>query len=236
MVNLDDKNFSKLFSQVEFLITEMKDIKLGVDFLNEGFENFKKELKDMREHQKKLKEDNEKLHEKVSKLEIEIEEIKVNSEVEDRKRNTESLEISGIPEKEGENLEHIITVIAKKTKTIIPANKIKQVFRRRSKKADRPGDIVVKFAETETRNELLKAIRINKLTTLDLGFKGTRTKVYGKELLTTYGKDLYYRALERKRTQGWKFLWIKDGKVFVRKTEGEPCYWVKSKTVLNRIQ
>ncbi|CAG4978172.1 unnamed protein product [Parnassius apollo] len=79
--------------------------------------------------------------------------------------------------------------------------------------------LVVHLARRITRDILLKNARVRRtITTVDLGlpYKET-TKFYVNERLTKPNRVLFAKARETAQKLKWKFVWTKDGRVYVKR-------------------
>ena len=93
-------------------------------------------------------------------------------------------------------------------------------------------DILVKFLSKRKRNELLRASKVKskktKLTTSDIGFPGECKNIYIDENLTSYRSFLFRSARRSKEVNHYKYVWIRNGNVYMRKDENNPVLLIKS--------
>lgn len=125
-----------------------------------------------------------------------------------------NVEIHGVPEIDGEDLEEIVEEIAKETKVEIVASDIDIIHRQKSKITPRP--ILVKFKCYEDKQSFYNARRKLK------NFKGDDVKVNGaskiyiNEHLTADRKKLFAEVRKRARQYKWYRVTTNDGKIFIK--------------------
>ena len=103
-----------------------------------------------------------------------------------------------------------------------------------------PRPIIAEFTSVQTKQTLLSAVRTynkgrgrdDKLNTAVIGMPGERRPVYISEHLPASTKKLFYQAREFAKNNTFKFCWISNGNVFLRKLEGEKQILVSSEKCL----
>lgn len=155
-----------------------------------------------------------------------------------------NIEISGIPEKKFENLVKTVEQLGNIVENPIIESEILHVTRvaKLNKDNSRPRSVIVKLSSQRRRDELLAAVskfnkknKDDKLNTAHLGIGGRREPVFVSEHLTLSNKQLHAAARKRSKEVGWKFVWVRDGRVFVRKSEQSPAIYIKNEDSLKVI-
>ncbi|XP_063373051.1 uncharacterized protein LOC134661078 [Cydia amplana] len=166
--------------------------------------------------------------------------------VRDQNARINNVEISGIPYKKGENLLMILDTIYKKVGVHLEANEVDSIHRvrrfvsRNTGQVDtnsegdaagersvgsnatepRPPAIIVKFTRRLCKDQLLAAVRARRgLTTTDIGTEGPARAIFISDHLTPANKLLLKRARERKAELQYAYLWTRDCKILMRKTD-----------------
>lgn len=85
-------------------------------------------------------------------------------------------------------------------------------------KAKGPKNIIVKFTSRKPRDKLMQAAKKKRLTTLELGLEESKP-IYVNEHLCPENKLLLGKAIQTKREKQWKFAWVSEGKILMRKQE-----------------
>lgn len=64
---------------------------------------------------------------------------------------------------------------------------------------------------------------------------GDKTPIYISETMTPTTKQLHYLSREIKRKYNFKFCWVSNGRVFLKKSEDQPAVLVKSTEKIEEI-
>lgn len=148
---------------------------------------------------------------------------KLNAQEQFSVRN--ELEISGIPESGNENLLQMLTVTAHKIGMELNPLDIDMVTRVGSRPktpiaSSIPRPIVVRFIRNNKRNEMLQAARVRRnLSTEDIDISGPASRLYFNERLTKENRKLFHDARTRAKLHNFKYCWVKNGLIFIRKED-----------------
>ena len=74
---------------------------------------------------------------------------------------------------------------------------------------------VVRFVSRKAKEMIIRAKKV--VSNRDYAFRGNA--IYINEHLTSLNKQLFRDAKAKKRTLGYKYLWTRNGKIFIRKTD-----------------
>lgn len=143
-----------------------------------------------------------------------------------------SLEITGLPEQENENLLQIVMVSSKKVGVDLAEADVDDVIRVGPKirkaasnnshqKTPRP--IVVKLLRKQKRDELIKAAKARRNITTENITGGQPTPIFFNERLTKENRLLFRQARLRTSEHGFRYCWIRNGSIYVRKSDGKPA-------------
>ncbi|KAJ2947839.1 hypothetical protein O0L34_g9628 [Tuta absoluta] len=137
------------------------------------------------------------------------------------------LEIQGIPEVSPENLTHTVLTLSQKLNVELKETDINSITRAGSKltskdKTSHPRPIVVQFVRKAKKDELLAAARIRKNLTTEFILPDRHPiNIYLNERLTKINRLLFREARTRKTLHGFRYCWIKNGSIFMRKTDNK---------------
>lgn len=145
-------------------------------------------------------------------------------ELEQRSRSR-NIEIQNMPEKRGENLLNLVELLGNVIGIPIPASSIADVHRvAHNQSSDRPKNIVVQLSTKRLRDDVIAACRSRRGITVSqlMGCssnnqKDAITKIYVNEHLTLKNKILYANTRQRCTEKKYKYVWIKNGNILVRK-------------------
>lgn len=160
-----------------------------------------------------LKAENATLHKQMSVLESRLDEAEQYS-----RRNT--LEIQGVPMEKTENVVSLVKIVGKALDYPIDDGMIDACHRLRSV-GGRPPGIVVKMVRRLDAEGLMQRRRVKRnLNTRDLGFT-TLEPVYVNESLAPGRRRLLNAARQVKQEKGYTYLWIRGGRILMRKNSGD---------------
>ncbi|XP_072934838.1 uncharacterized protein [Epargyreus clarus] len=147
----------------------------------------------------------------------------------DQQSRSSNIEIQCLPENKQENLINTIQQLGKVIKYPISDAQIHYCSRlaKMNSTSPRPRSILVKFSSPRIRDEFLAATskfnknnQNDKLNTSHLGIGGNKKgAVYVVEHLTPENKSLHAAARSKAKELKYKFVWVRDGRIFMRKNE-----------------
>ncbi|XP_047995119.1 uncharacterized protein LOC125233238 [Leguminivora glycinivorella] len=195
---------------------------------------------------------------KLSTLEKDLSDAKVNiSSLTDQLRTKEqqgrlnNLEISGVTFNKGENLYNILNAIASKVNFSLSPNDVDYIHRVRrypqqnqnpdsndaSKLSSDTPNIIVRFTQRKRKNDLLASVRARRgLTTADLGLDGPARPVFVNDHLAPQNKILYSQARKMGREMGYKYIWLNDCKIFLRKNDNSKVLHISRVDDISKIK
>ncbi|XP_022825518.1 uncharacterized protein LOC111355713 [Spodoptera litura] len=216
---------------------DLSDFRRTIEFVSAGFD-------EMRNTVNKLAKEN-------SDLSVENKILKSNvSELLDRLNNVEqhlreeNLEIQGVPEHRNESLPNLLEQCGRVVGCSFDKDDIVKCTRvaKLNRESKLPRAIIVKFGNARKRDEFYSAVyRYNKsnpkekLNTSLLGIGGVRKPVYVSEHLSLANRKLHAAARQRAKELGYKFVWIKNGRIYVRKLEDSKYIIVRNTDSLDLI-
>lgn len=239
----------------EMLIQLNKTITISI---NKELEPLKKEIQEMRESMyfmnekfEEAKKGHESSKEAIKNLELENLELKkITTDLSDRLNNLEqqsrsnNLEVQCVPENKHENVYNIIMQMARTVKCELNEKDILYCTRiaKYNSSSNRPRSIIVQLASTRIRDQLLAAtIMYNKsnpqekLNSSHLGYAGQKSPIYVAEHLSPTNRALHAATRIKAKEKSYKYVWVRNGKIFVRKNEGTEYIQIKSHVSLGKI-
>ncbi|KAJ2941792.1 hypothetical protein O0L34_g10599 [Tuta absoluta] len=165
---------------------------------------------------------------------------KLQSELNDQQQRDRAfnLELTGIPERVRENLSGYYCNIAKHLEVQSSASDIVHIIRIRPVKPvpGRPKAIVIKLSSRSVRDSILAAVRAKKgLTTSDIDIPGEPKKVYVNEHLTPANKLLHKQTREKAVAAQYRYVWVRDGKIFARKNDTSATVRISNTVDLRKL-
>ncbi|CAH0402069.1 unnamed protein product [Chilo suppressalis] len=158
------------------------------------------------------------------------------------------IEIIGISETPGENPYHLTLTTANKIGIELNESDLNHVYRggpritedQTEKDSVRlPRPLVVTFTRRLKRDEFLKGGKTRRtLESCDIVGAGPQRKVYINERLTYEARQLFRTARNWTRENKYKFCWVQNGTIFIRKREGRegsPPIQIRSSEDLHKL-
>lgn len=199
-----------------------------------------------------LKSDINNLDTKIHKLEAENSTLR--AELENTRRNlisidklnrNRNLEIQNVTEKREESLTAIVKKICETVEFPIKESDLYSVRRiaRRNPLSNRPRNIILTLPSERSRDTLISAFkrynkqnRSNLLNTTTLNIAGETRTVYLSEHLTPDCKELHSATRKAAKDLSYKYVWVKFGRIYVRKNDSAPPILIRDMTCLKKLQ
>lgn len=236
--HLDNTMATFVNNELKSIKEEIVQVNESMKFMNSQYEEIKLEIT------KKFATISE-LQKKNSQLESTVSELNLRLNLLEQQARSANIEIQCLPEFKGENLVSTVVNIGKVISCKITENNIHQVTRiaKRDASSKRPKSIVVQFNSPRVRDEFLAAsIKYNKanpeerLSTKVLGIGGNKENVYVVEHLSPANKQLHAAARTKAKQKGYQYVWIRNGRVYMRKNDGADYKYIKDISALNKIE
>lgn len=164
------------------------------------------------------------LEARVAEQDVQIRDLKTavdNAEQYSRRKN---VEIHGIVQQPNENVLDVLKDLAAKLDLPQPGTEdIEAAHRLRSREGKIP-PVLIRFAERKTRD-----LWMTKRVTL------RNENIYINENLTKTLKGLLWQTRECARAKAYKFVWMRNGKIFVRQKEGAGAIRIESERDLTKL-
>lgn len=228
-----------LKGQLKQLREEINDVKDSISFTNAMFEEFKSDVISAKSTMHQVQKENEDLRATTSILLQRIHQLEQLSRI-------SNLEIQCVPETKGENAVSYVTQLGHIIKCEIRETDISYCSRtaKANPQSTRPRSILVKFQSSRTRDSYLAAAsKYNKenpnekLNTALLGIAlEKKSPVYVVEHLTPDTKSLHTAARQKAKELGWKYTWVKNGRVLMRKSDNSDYVLVRDIQMVNNLK
>lgn len=154
---------------------------------------------------------------RISFLENEVDRLEQYS----RKYN---VEIHGIKESDGEDLRSVLSSLANKLKLPVPRPEEIEAVHRVKARPHAIAPILVRFTSLDTRDKWLEQRTF---------LRGE--KIFVNENLTARTKHLYWLTKNRATANQYRFVWVRNGKIYAKKEEGMSLIRIKREADLSKI-
>lgn len=221
--NGDD--ISELKNILKELQSEVRDIKRSMDFINEKYEEEKKRNKIMSEMFEEISRDNQTLKEKVQKLESVM-------NIQNASKIRQNICISGLPINGEQATSTDVVKLCTSLDVPVTANDVEDLRQFKTQKGIK---IIVTLKDLDLKRRILAArSKKGKLTPTRCGLGTSDAAIFINEELTKETYNLFKKAKNLKEL-GYKYVWHRNGKVLVRKNDGDNPVFISSESVLNEL-
>ncbi|CAK1551076.1 unnamed protein product [Leptosia nina] len=217
---------------------EISALKISVQFANTKYDEMKLLLDKRDSEVKELLTATSSLEKQLHDMTIRM----VNLEQYSRESN---IEIHGLPEFKNEDLPRTILKISEVVSANIEDCDILSCFRvaKLNRATNKPRSVIVKLRSTRCRDVILTAItKYNKgnpkekLDSHAIGIGGESARVYVSEHLSPEKKSLHAATRIKCKEVGYKYVWIRNGQILIRKSDQEKAIRISSQGQLNGLR
>jgi hypothetical protein len=236
---------------------KLTDIETSLGFLNAKYDELLTTVKDQKALIVELRKDLEGVHQKVKQRDATVNELQLRVDQLEQCSLSLNLELHGVPEMPQIPLATTLQELAAKVGAPPPAQTVAEHFRlpgrpSRAAQGQRPlpGVVVLKFKEASARDAWIKgrqrllparpprtggepgaAAPPPTAAEVTAGHQqplhlAAPVRVY--EQLTPRNKKLLFVARQAGQNKGYKFVWVRSGKIFARKDQGEVLIRIQS--------
>ncbi|XP_075151887.1 uncharacterized protein LOC142225921 [Haematobia irritans] len=175
-----------------------------------------------------------KINETLSQLSSQV--VDLQEKDKEKERRIESLE-KRVQQLEQKNLNNNIEINNVSNLTIEPivvvqkiaasvGMELKETDVNSARRIKRNNKILVEFVSTNIKKEFMQKLKGHRIDSNVLSENHneapTKIYIYVNDELTAYNRRLLWMAKTRAKECGWKFVWIKNGSIFARKSETMP--------------
>lgn len=227
-----------LNKQLKAFRGELTGLKESIQFMNDSFEQFNKDLSGCKAKIDTIIKEKETLQSEIINISSRLNQMEQIS-------RSSNLEIQCVPERKTENVLSIVTQLSKTVACPINESDILYCSRIAKKYPDstRPRSILVKLNSPRSRDSLLAAaLKYNKShpqDRLNAGHVGLgpdrKTPIYVVENLSPENKSLHALARTRAKELQYKHVWVRGGRIYMRKTDTSEYVLVRNKSTLDNL-
>lgn len=216
--NILDEEFTRIKSQLQ-------EFQKSLSHINLQFDKAISDVKLCMENTQQLQSENILLKKKVNDMELRLSQVE-----QDARQN--NIEIHCLPEHKQENLLKTVTQLSSVVSYPITENDILSCNRvqKLNSTSKMPRTVICKLSNKLKRDNLLAAVLTynkanpkQKLNTKLLGYGNIESPVYVSEHLTPSNKALHAQTRIKAKEKQYKYVWVRNGKIFVRKDETSPA-------------
>lgn len=232
------KEIGEMHSELKNVTSELEHVMNSMTHMNENFEDVMKEHKVLTEKVGSLEAQQTVANSTIVNLQLRVNQL-------EQQARCKNVEIQCLPEKKSEDLISIVKNISNlininlKDENIIRATRVSKL----NPNNTRPRSIVVEFNTPMIRDTFLAASidfnkknSENKLNTHHLGVAGPKSAIYIAEHLSSDNKSLHAATRKFAKEKNYKFVWVRGGRIYLRKNEESKYILVKDIGSLKNIK
>lgn len=248
------KNMNSQFQQLSQDMAELKNsfnskldaLAVTIQAWSNKFEELEINVRNMQAQVTAVKEEN-------TLLRTQMDDLKRNMEDQEQKARQCNIEIQNLPEKSSENLIHIALTMGKVLGVPISIDSVKAVHRvPHREQTGRAKNVILELTSRRLRDDVIAAARARRgvtagqlLTAAEGAAAGAGTSrlddriasqpVFINEHLTLKNKILYSNTRKIARDKQYKWVWIKNASILVRKADNTKVIRIRNDDDLDKL-
>lgn len=229
---------AQLKSTFDSFAEKITNLHTSVEFMSDKFDRLSECFQYQQHEIEALKKENTALRTEVNSLSNKMHQL-------DQMSRAATLEIQCLPELKSENVVQIVKQLGRVVKCVINDQDIHYCSRvaKLNPNSSRPRTIIAKFSSPRIRDSVLSAVHQynkdnsqDKLNTTDFGFDhAKKSPVFVVENLSHENKQLHAAARQRGRDLKYKFVWVRAGRVYMRKSETSNAIFIRDSSMLDKL-
>lgn len=236
MMNMINDKMEMLFREMHEFRVETKDLGVSIESTHSKIDDIMKLFQAQRvdidcclDNISTLRSENISLKKEIHEVHTEL------SNLQQYTRNN-SVDIQGVPELRGENIVDVVHRVSRAVRFDLKEDMIDVVHRLAGGKGDsRPRGIILKFVRRTDRDELLRLAKVKRgFSASELGTTSDN-KVFINPSLSKNNRQLLFLARTSVREGAVKYAWFNNGKVWIRKSDGQPAIAITSRDQLQGL-
>lgn len=231
---------SSILNELSLLKKEVEDFKSSMNFMEEKFDSAVKDLTNNQKDVSVIKKENEQILTTVDQLTEKINKLEQSA-------RANNIEVQCVPETHNENPYDVIAQLGNAIGQDITGDKILHCTRvaKADRSSTRPRSIVAQLSSPRIRDNVLASVsKFNKsqantrdkLNTSHIGIAGDITPIYVVEHLSPVNKALHAAARRKAKDNNYKHVWVKNGFIFVRKTNDSNIILIRNMEILENLK
>lgn len=214
-----------LMETVKGTADTVSGIEKSVAFLSSKYDELVSKIESQAKTLAEVRAKSASLESVVKQREAELRELRTAVENAEQYSRRKNIEIHGVEQREGEDLLKVVADLATKLRLPQPTKEsIEAVHRLGTRQGTRP-PIIVRFQDRNTRE-----LWVRKRGAL------REEGIFVNENLTRQLKRLLWTTKNVAKERGYRFVWIRNGKLFVRQKEGAAVIRIENENELDKLR
>lgn len=228
----------EMFGELKTFKNDMTDLSAAVKFVSDKLDESTQLIKEVKSELSLVKRENEDLRRKNASLTSDVNALKDKVRTLEQYSRKNNIEISGLPVTKDEDAFDLVKDVGISLGVEVLKNEISAAHRIPSFQSGRTPALVVQFVNRTVRDTFLKKYREKKggISAHDVNSAFSMQRMYINEHLTPENKVFFAKIKSKAKEIGYSFVWCRDCKFFVRKTQGEKCVRIDSYDDLEKLK
>lgn len=216
---------------------KLREMERGLEFVGEKMEELTKANKEMQRKLVVVEQNQGKLEDQTKELRTRVHGLELTVHQMEQEKHANKLEISGVPE----NIDCQLYVgkVLEKCR-VNPMPRLDQyvvVKHNHVNTTNTTKSLTVIFESEKLRDTVWTTIKREKpkIKTGDISAQGPSTEIYINEYLSPYYKRVFYEAKKIKKDKQYKFLWVQNGRILLKKTQESKIMRIASLNDLGKM-
>lgn len=223
------KEFKQQSDRMKEFTTSLEFLYKSVDEANTLAAATRKDYAELKKQNEDLRVRNDELTGRVDHLSERVRELEQYS-----RRN--NIEVSGVPATAKENIIALVKDIGAAIGQQVDESQISAAHRVPSFNSKRDPALVIQFQSRMERDKWISGFKAKKtLHAIEVNPTFNNNRVYINEHLSPENKQFLSKLKVKCKEIGFKYVWVREGKFFVRKSDGEKCHKVVNMQELNKL-
>jgi len=238
LVHVLDSFKKEVLQELQTVKGDVTEVTASVNYLSDIVDTSNNPMKEMKNELAEMKKEKETRSATNVALEDAVSELEHRVRVLEQYARRTNIEISGLPVTSHEDVMSIVRAIGTTLGIQVEDQQIIAAYRVPIFKNPRAASLVVQFTDKAIRDSWLKSFKDKKremtADTVDAAFK--KTQVYINEHLSPENKRFLAKLKDKCHDVGFRFVWCRDGKFFVRKGNGERCFRINNLNEMDSLE
>lgn len=233
-------NLEVKFSSFQSLQSDLKQVAKDISDLKSSFESKMEEITTKVSNIEDRVSSLESTKSVISNLKVIVNELVEKNAHNEQWVRRSNLQINGVPQKAGENLIDLLKTLAKVSGFPFDVKSdldfVTRVAVMNNADNKKPKPIIVKMQSRYKKDDFLASIRkLKEIKTSDLGFSGDTGRIYVNDHLSSRNKILLQKAKQRAKEKEYKYCWVRNCTIMVRRNDSSPVLHITSEDALKKI-
>lgn len=151
-----------------------------------------------------------------------------------------NIQFNGIPQRGSDNLITIMQNLANLSGFPLDPNIDIDFVTRVAIKNDTMGNkckpVILKMQSRYKKDNFLASLRrLKTIKASDIGFAGVNERIYANDHLSSRNKYLFHLAKTKANDKNYKYCWVRNCTIMVRRDDSSPILYINSEDALNKI-